>query len=288
MSNLSAHAFQMPTKPALDPSGAAYLDLIEGVITGKVYGQPVERHRWLAGFPVKRQLVGLTKAAFAAFGLEVVRRVRIRDDEYQESGHAGANRPEGAMSMLGMRQFKNMRDCVIDVVSNGVAGDFLEAGVWRGGMTIYMRALLRALGVSDRKVYVADSFAGLPPASKEDESAEWFVEGEMAVSLEEVKANFTRLGLLDDLVQFVKGYFINSLPGPVGQLAILRADADLYESTLQILKPLYPKLSPGGWFICDDYVNIPGVRQAVDEYRTANGITAPIQKIDTHAICWQK
>jgi hypothetical protein len=91
-----------------------------------------------------------------------------------------------------------------------------------------------------------------------------------------------------DGVAFLKGFFDTTLPGPVGKLAILRMDADLHDSTQDVLQALYPKLSPGGWLICDDYRNIPGCRKAVDDYRALHGITEPIVAIDQRAVCWQR
>jgi O-methyltransferase len=114
-------------------------------------------------------------------------------------------------------------------------------------------------------------------------------EGDMAVSLEEVKRNFQRYGLYDDQVRLLKGFFNKSLPAaPIERLSVLRADADLYESTMDVLNNLYPKLSPGGYAIFDDYLNLPSCRRAIDEYRARHGITEPLQMIDKQAVYWQK
>jgi hypothetical protein len=271
----------------MDPNAIAYLDLLKRTLTREIVGRPYERHTWKAGFPVKRELVWLLKRTAAAFGLEIVRRTRIKADAYTESGDAAKNRAEDAESMVGTLQFDNMQMCIEDVVKNNVPGDVLEAGVWRGGMAIFMRGALKALGANDRTVWACDSFEGLPETSGEDASARWFERGDMAVSLEEVEANFRRYGLIDG-VAFLKGYFCNTLPGPIGRLAVLRMDADLHDSTRDVLEALYPKLSPGGWLVCDDYQNIPGCRKAVDDYRKLHGITEPIQKIDQRAICWKR
>src|SRR6201999_2172359 len=99
-----------------------------------------------------------------------------------------ANRVEDAETMLGTRQLDHMQQCIADVIERGVAGDLIEAGVWRGGMTIFMRAALSAHQSRDRKVWVADSFAGLPPIDSQQETQGWQL-GEMAVALETVKNN---------------------------------------------------------------------------------------------------
>lgn len=72
------------------------------------------------------------------------------------------NRIEDAETMVGLRQRDNLHDCMRDVLKNNVPGDFLEGGVWRGGMTILMRGALKAYGAADRNVWVVDSFCGLP------------------------------------------------------------------------------------------------------------------------------
>lgn len=266
-----------------------YLDLLERTITRAVLARSVERHTWRPGFPVKRQLVALMKWACSLAGLEVVRLVKTTPEDYLESGHAARNRAEDAESMVGTLQFDSMQACIADVVANNVPGDLLEAGVWRGGMTIFMRGVLKSLDVGDRKVWVADSFSGLPPPDKiAERNAKWWREADMAESLETVQANFARYGLLDDQVRFIEGFFAETLPGPVGRLAVLRIDADLYQSTADVLNALYPRLEVGGYLICDDYQNLHDCRRAVDEYRAKRGITDPIVKMDRRAIYWKK
>jgi O-methyltransferase len=267
-----------------------YLDLLKRTVTRALFARARERHTWRAGFPGKREFVWLVNRTLSLFDLEVVRIVRTGPESYLESGHAATNRAEDAESMLGMRQFDNMQACILDVVKRGVPGDLLEAGVWRGGMTIFMRGVLKTLGVTDRKVWAADSFEGLPAPDHADErSASWWHKGDMAESLETVRTNFARYGLLDEQVMFLQGFFSKTLPdAPIRQLAVLRMDADLYQSTADVLQHLYPRLSPGGYLICDDYLNLHDCRRAVDEYRAQHGITEPIREIDQRAIFWQK
>jgi O-methyltransferase len=199
----------------------------------------------------------------------------------------------GVMTMIGERRLDNIDDCVRDVIDNGVEGDLIETGVWRGGSTILMRGILRAYGITDRTVYVADSFEGLPPPDTErypaDAGLDLHVFPELAVSLEDVRANFARFGLLDEQVVFVKGWFRDSLPALRDhRWAVVRLDGDLYESTMDALENLYPGLSPGGWLIVDDYYDIDACAQAVIDYRQRNGIRDPIRKVDWSAVCWKK
>src|SRR5205814_3171431 len=148
-------------------------------------------------------------------------------------------------------------------------------------------------GVTDRCVWVADSFEGLPPPDTgkypHDAGDSLHEARELAVSLDEVKANFERYGLLDDQVRFLKGWFRDTLPAaPIERLAVLRLDGDLYESTMDALVNLYPKLSPGGYCIIDDYGLIEACRRAVGDYRARHGIGEPIHIVDGTAVYWQR
>ena len=210
-----------------------------------------------------------------------------------------ANRMEGriwplvAHTMIGLKRLDNLEFCIEEVITTGVPGDLIETGVWRGGATIFMRAVLKAYDVTDRCVWVADSFEGLPPpdAGKYpyDAGDRLHEATELAVSLEEVKTNFERYGLLDDQVRFLKGWFRDTLPdAPIERLAVLRLDGDMYQSTMDALANLYPKVSQGGYVIVDDYGAIPACRQAVHDYRSADGITEKIHNVDWTGIFWQK
>jgi O-methyltransferase len=199
----------------------------------------------------------------------------------------------GAETMIGLRRLENLEECIVDVIRGGIPGDLLEAGVWRGGATILMRAVLKAYGATDRVVWVADSFQGLPkpdpdhyPADAGDRHWTW---PQLSVSEAEVRRNFARYGLLDDQVRFLAGWFRDTLPNaPVDRLAILRIDADMYESTREALTYLYPKLSPGGYVIIDDYGDVAGCRKAVDDFRAENAIAQELRKIDTAGVFWQR
>src|SRR5438034_1244787 len=201
--------------------------------------------------------------------------------------------PVVAHTMIGLKRLDNLEFCIEQVITNGVVGDFIETGVWRGGATIFMRAVLKAYGVTDRYVWVADSFEGLPPPNTGkypyDAGDRLHEATQLAVSLEQVKANFDRYGLLDNQVRFLKGWFRDTLPAaPIERLAVLRLDGDMYQSTMDALVNLYPKVSQGGYVIVDDYGAIPACRQAVNDYRSANGITDEIRDIDWTGIFWQK
>ena len=145
----------------------------------------------------------------------------------------------------------------------------------------------------DASVWAADSFEGLPPpdvAPPRGRGIDLHEHAVLAVSLEEVKANIARYGLLDDRVQFLPGWFEDTLPtAPVERLAILRLDGDLYESTRQALDALYPRLSPGGFVVVDDYGAIDACRQARST-STARPTASPSRStwIDRDGVFWRR
>ena len=104
-----------------------------------------------------------------------------------------------------------------------------------------------------------------------------------------MKANFAKYGLLDDRVRFLPGWFSDTLPGaPFERIAVLRLDGDMYSSTIQALDALYPKVSPGGFVIIDDYGALEPCSRAVEDYREAHGISEPITDIDGTGVFWQR
>lgn len=204
----------------------------------------------------------------------------------------GCDWPDFGHTMIGLRRLDNLQFCIEDVLRKDVPGDFAETGVWRGGACIFMRGLLKAYGVSNRKVWLADSFRGMPlPNPKKyplDKGLWFFLARGLSVSEEEVKANFSKYGLLDSGVMFLKGWFKDSLPEvPIERLAILRLDGDLYESTTDALTHLYPKLSPGGYVIVDDY-GIVACQKAVEAYRKTHFVSDRIMTGEGSVTYWRK
>lgn len=200
--------------------------------------------------------------------------------------------PGYADTMIGLKRLDNLQDCIETVLGDGVEGDLIETGVWRGGACIFMRAVLAAYGVENRKIYVADSFEGLPEpdtgAFPVDKGDRHHIHTYLAVSKEEVENNFRKYNLLDDQVIFIKGWFKDTLPqAPIEKLSILRLDGDMYESTMESLENLYPKLSNGGYCIVDDYA-LPRCKAAVDDYREKHAIDSELKEIDWTGIYWRK
>lgn len=211
----------------------------------------------------------------------------------QSARDLGADWPADAETMVGMQRLTSLQQCVETVLAEDIPGDLIECGVWRGGAAILMRAVLAAYGDETRCVWLADSFAGLPPPDAAKYKADKGLRLDrfapmLAVSEAEVRANFQRYGLLDDQVRFLPGWFKDTLPdAPIDRIAVLRIDGDLYESTMQVLDALYPRLSPGGFCIIDDY-QLKMCRQAVTDYRANHGISANIVDIDGRGAFWRK
>jgi len=217
-----------------------------------------------------------------------------RPAEYDaEARREGLDWPEVAHSMIGVLRLENLCRLTRTVLDEGIPGDLIETGVWRGGACILMRGVLKAYGDGMRKVYVADSFRGLPPPDAEkypaDAGQTIHTYDYLAVSRDTVAENFRAYGLLDEQVVFVEGWFKDTLPNlSVPAFAIIRLDGDLYESTIQALDALYPKLSVGGFVIVDDYGSWPSCQQAVDDYRAAHDVRDRIVPIDSTGVYWRR
>ena len=203
----------------------------------------------------------------------------------------GLDWPSLAFSMIGSVRMQNLRHACETVVIDEVEGDFIETGVWRGGACILMRGILDAYCDDTRRVFVADSFAGLPPPDPEnfpaDKGDQHHTFTKLQVSRADVEDNFRRFGLLDERVVFLEGWFKDTLPdAPIDRLAVLRLDGDMYESTIQALDALYHKVSYGGFVIVDDYYLTPCAK-AVNDFRERYGIMSPILPIDGIGRYWR-
>lgn len=196
-------------------------------------------------------------------------------------------------TMIGLVRLDNILYCINKIIEDNIDGDFIEAGVWRGGAVIFMKGILEAFEIKDRKIWVADSFQGVPrpdiesfPEDKEDMLYQF---EELKVTKQEVINNFKKYDLFDDNIRFLEGWFKDTLyHAPIQKLALLRVDGDLYESTFQALDALYPKLAVGGFCIIDDYGTFDYCAKAVTDYREKNNITDQIIDIDSWGIFWRK
>jgi O-methyltransferase len=261
-----------------------YLDLLRNYLTR--YGENDFAPIRAANRPLRKYILGtLAKRNFHLMR-EVPFDKRKRD--------LGQDWPATAETMIGMQRLSNLQRCVETIITEDIPGDLVECGVWRGGACILMRAVLAAYGDEKRCVWLADSFAGVPPPDADNYAADRNLRLDLssevlAVTEAAVKANFERYRLLDDRVRFLPGWFKDTLlDAPVGRIALLRLDGDLYESTIQALEALYPRLSPGGFCIIDDYHAIAACRQAVTDYLANYKISVKIDEIDGTGVFWRK
>ena len=239
-----------------------YLDLMQSCLTGSVYRDLPQTQYGLRMFDLRRREHGL-------------------------------DWPAQAPTMIGEKRMANLRTLMESIIADNVPGDFIETGVWRGGACIFMRAILYAHKITDRYVWAADSFEGLPAANElkypADAGSDLHAYPQLAVSLEQVRENFRVYGLLDQQTKFLKGWFRDTLPtAPIRQLALMRLDGDMYESTMDALINLYPKLSHQGYVIVDDYHVVSACKAAVHDYCDANGIQPEIIEIDGVGVYWRK
>ncbi|MET1112467.1 MAG: PqqD family peptide modification chaperone [Allosphingosinicella sp.] len=237
---------------------------------------------------------GLSGAELQRFQRDIAERQPEAFARLLAGKHQGTGPLRFAHTMIGLFRLSNIERCAERIFAERIPGDFLEAGVCKGGAAIFMRGLQVAHGESARKTFVVDSFEGVPPSDPardagyglhlEEARFPW-----LACSEETVRDHFSRYDLLDPNVVFVKGWLADSLPGAaIGPLALLRVDVDLYSSTLECLELLYDKLVVGGFVIVDDYGFLRCCRDAVDEFRARRGVSEPIQWIDGSGIYWRK
>ncbi|TXL75745.1 hypothetical protein FHP25_13540 [Vineibacter terrae] len=239
-----------------------YLDLLVKILANTIYGDaPVDQ--WSGGH---------------------------YDSEKRRLGH---DWPGVAHTMIGLERLRHLRGLCERILDEQIPGDFIETGVWRGGACILMRAVLKAYGIEDRDVILADSFQGLPPPDPahypRDEGDQHHTFHQLAVSVEQVRENFRRYDLLDEKCIFLEGFFKDTLHRVADRtFALLRLDGDMYESTIQVLSTLYPRLSPLGFVVVDDYGNIEACRAAVHDYIDQNKLNVTIQPIDGCGVWWRK
>ena len=244
-----------------------------------------------------------------------------------EPSHVKVGDPNAACMWDCHRRASMLEPLAADVLRRSVPGDFIEAGVFKGGVSIFLAAMLRAAGLlgedgaaGQRRMWVADSFQGLPNVtytwrfadsesghsaglSRSDisnveraaqwrQGKAWHSGGQFRGPLGQVQANFAKclvpLPLPSrrleneaassssiDGVRFLKGFFADTLPGPIERLALIRADSDIFASVYETIDALYPKLSVGGYIVFDDW-KIHQARVAITTYRERHNITSPL------------
>ena len=261
-----------------------YLDLMEAILTGAIIEDPP------IATPGYAAIVGDVLGKM--FGQAFTPNERALGYNERLRQH-GMDWPSLALTMVGRKRLHNFRVLIEEAIASGVAGDIVETGVWRGGASILARAVLAAHGVADRCVVLADSFAGLPPPDAAhypaDAGSDLHLAADLAVSVAQVRENFRRFDLLDEQVVFVAGWFRDTMPAlQIGAIAVLRLDGDMYESTIDPLRYLYDRVSPGGFVIVDDYHMVAGCRQAVQDFCAGRGLSPSLADIDGSGVYFRK
>ncbi|MFA7243034.1 MAG: TylF/MycF/NovP-related O-methyltransferase [Sulfuricellaceae bacterium] len=295
-----------PTRASTSPAAHAerYLSLLKKSLLNQLYMENEARLVFLLNHLLKQRPVNLKALIPEYLGIRDQPLHRDIETIRKTGGFLEFFGKEGdllfmrsfvfvAHTMIGQARLDNLHQCLDTIIADNVPGDLIETGVWKGGATVFMRGYLMAHDIKKRRVWVADSFAGLPKASHAQDHLEMDLSADafpyLAVSQEEVESLFARYDLLDDKVKFLKGWFKDTLPtAPIKKLALLRLDGDLYESTMDALTNLYHKVSPGGFVIIDDYGALNACKTAVEEFRTRHGILDPLTKIDSDAVYWRK
>ncbi len=161
------------------------------------------------------------------------------------------------------------------VTKASISGDIVECGVWRGGSAMLAALTLMENQETHRKIYLYDTYEGMSEPTDKDIDIHgvayrllWKKEKELlTVSLDEVKKNMSSTGYPKENIIFVKGMVEDTIPNTVpNQVALLRLDTDLYESTYHELIHLYPRVSSQGVVIIDDYGHFQGAQEATEEY----------------------
>jgi O-methyltransferase len=179
------------------------------------------------------------------------------------------------------------------VLARGVPGALVECGVWRGGSMMAAALTLLRLGVTDRDLYLFDTFSGMTQPTDADVKLTGERAADLLVTesrdadvwavatLDEVRAAVLDVGYPEERIHFVKGPVEKTLPANApDEIALLRLDTDWYESTKHELLHLYPRLENGGVLILDDYGYWQGARRAVDEYVAEHDATLLLNRID--------
>lgn len=184
----------------------------------------------------------------------------------------------------------------------GIKGNFVECGVWKGGCSAIM-AFLSYKNLDGRTTWLFDSFEGLPEPRPEDgliakKDAKGKISGKLVPIGKDVanindvnEIMFSILKLNPNNIRIISGWFQNTIPkikAEIDQIAILRLDADWYESTKFCLDNLYDLVAPGGFVVIDDYGKWKGCRKAMDEFIRAKKINRKLIKIDSSCMYFQK
>ena len=209
----------------------------------------------------------------------------------------GLIRASSSYSMIGLKRLKNIKHLIGKIKNKNIKGDLIEAGIWKGGVLIYMRACLMFYNMN-RKVFGADSFAGLPEIDDTKYPADNVYrkilktgkDKGLIVSKKNVIENIKKFGFYDENTILLHGWFDKTLKDKrIKKISLLRIDGDMYKSTYESLEILYKKVSKGGYVVIDDYgLGSMACKKAVDDFRTKYRIKSKLVRIDWSGVYWKK
>lgn len=166
------------------------------------------------------------------------------------------------------------------VIKNNIEGDVVELGCYEGTSALFLKRLMLELQ-SEKRLWLYDSFEGLPEKTKEDASAagEQFKAGELKASKARLERNFHKAGLPPPIVYRTWFYEIEESELPE-QICFAFLDGDFYESIMDSFRVVWEHLAPGAVVVVDDYQNaaLPGAKKAVDEWVMLHNLNVRVEK----------
>ena len=241
------------------------------------------------------------RAFFEWRGYRIVKRISIRDEYFDiEDEFFTIYEKCRAYTMTSTGKMYGIFKSIEYIETYGIDGDIVECGVWRGGSSMNAALSLMHFGSRDRKLFLYDTYEGMPPPDEMDvnfleEKASELLAGSdgggstsddpgnywARVDMDEVRQNMSLTRYPEENIVLVKGKVEETIPGTMpGKIALLRLDTDWYESTYHVLRYLFPFLSPGGVLILDDYGYWKGAKKAVDRYFDENMIPILLNRMD--------
>ena len=218
----------------------------------------------------------------------VTRADLIKDKDFQNI-YSKVGTRKSKYTLTSMERCYSLYKTIQYIVKGNVLGDIVECGVWRGGSAMLAALTLIENKQTHRKIYLYDTYEGMSEPTDKDIDLHgtpyrliWEKEKErLTVSLDEVKENMSSTGYPKENIIFVKGMVEDTIPNTVpNQVALLRLDTDLYESTYHELIHLYPKVTPHGVIIIDDYGHFQGAQEATDKYFNQESQKVLFHRID--------
>ncbi|MCX6319495.1 MAG: class I SAM-dependent methyltransferase [Bacteroidetes bacterium] len=243
------------------------------------------------------KLSQLINYPLSLFGLVLLRKSKLhkrlvnRDDMEQDKAYQAIYERVKPFTMVEPERCYALYQSMQYIIRHNIPGDFAECGVWKGGSAMLMALCLSEAGITNRKIWLYDTFEGMTRPGQEDgafENEEWEkrkknedVSDWCYSPFEEVQRNMLSTGYPLENICMIKGKVEDTIPGTMpDSLAMLRLDTDWYASTKHELVHLYPLLSAKGVLLIDDYGAWQGARKATDEYFAQQNLPVYLQRID--------